>query len=207
LNAVFLEWMERLQKCVQVDGGYVGWAKRTQYIEIDFNHEIRLCSTWRGIPYISNRRIFRNNPIISKYLGYLEITQKYRNNWLISILAAFSKCHRISERKPDFGKTCISMCWFQNGSNCNNRDIETSHSRRCDSYVIAWNRMDPDKISTRISFVSIIQNKVINREFHSLVGRYNFDEPAGIQKEEPMILYSSNFIALDNSKSCNDRQS
>jgi hypothetical protein len=24
LNAVILEWMERLQKCVQVDGGYVG---------------------------------------------------------------------------------------------------------------------------------------------------------------------------------------
>jgi hypothetical protein len=24
LNAVFLEWMERLQKCVQVDGKYVG---------------------------------------------------------------------------------------------------------------------------------------------------------------------------------------
>jgi hypothetical protein len=24
LNAVFLEWMERLQKCVQVDGEYVG---------------------------------------------------------------------------------------------------------------------------------------------------------------------------------------
>jgi hypothetical protein len=24
LNAVFLEWMERLQKCMQVDGEYVG---------------------------------------------------------------------------------------------------------------------------------------------------------------------------------------
>jgi hypothetical protein len=24
LNAVFLKWMERLQKCVQVDGEYVG---------------------------------------------------------------------------------------------------------------------------------------------------------------------------------------
>jgi hypothetical protein len=24
LNAVFLEWMERLQKCVQVDGKYIG---------------------------------------------------------------------------------------------------------------------------------------------------------------------------------------
>jgi hypothetical protein len=24
LNAIFLEWMERLQKCVQVDGEYVG---------------------------------------------------------------------------------------------------------------------------------------------------------------------------------------
>jgi hypothetical protein len=24
LNAFFLEWMERLQKCVQVDGEYVG---------------------------------------------------------------------------------------------------------------------------------------------------------------------------------------
>jgi hypothetical protein len=24
LNAVFLEWMERLQKCVEVDGEYVG---------------------------------------------------------------------------------------------------------------------------------------------------------------------------------------
>jgi hypothetical protein len=45
LNAIFLEWMERLQKCVHVDGKYVGWAKRTQYIEIDFNREIRLCYT------------------------------------------------------------------------------------------------------------------------------------------------------------------
>jgi hypothetical protein len=24
LNAVFLEWMERLQKCVQIDGDHVG---------------------------------------------------------------------------------------------------------------------------------------------------------------------------------------
>jgi hypothetical protein len=45
LNAVFLERTERLQKCVQVDGAYVGRAKRTQYIEIDFNREIRLCHT------------------------------------------------------------------------------------------------------------------------------------------------------------------
>jgi hypothetical protein len=43
--------MERLQKCMQADGEYVRWAKRTQYIEIDFNHEIRLCYTWRGTPY------------------------------------------------------------------------------------------------------------------------------------------------------------
>jgi hypothetical protein len=45
LNAVFLELMERLQKCVQVDGEYVGCAKRMRYIEIDFNREIRLCYT------------------------------------------------------------------------------------------------------------------------------------------------------------------
>jgi hypothetical protein len=45
LNAVFLEWMERLQKCVEVDGEYVGQAKRMHYIEIDFNREIRLCYT------------------------------------------------------------------------------------------------------------------------------------------------------------------
>jgi hypothetical protein len=45
LNTVFLEWTERLQKCVQVDAEYVGSAKRTQYIEIDFNREIRLCCT------------------------------------------------------------------------------------------------------------------------------------------------------------------
>jgi hypothetical protein len=45
LNAIFLEWMERLQKCVQADGEYVGRAKRRQYIEIDFNREIRLCYT------------------------------------------------------------------------------------------------------------------------------------------------------------------
>jgi hypothetical protein len=44
LNAAFLEWMERLQKCVQVDDEYVGRAKRTQYIEIDFNGEIP-CAT------------------------------------------------------------------------------------------------------------------------------------------------------------------
>jgi hypothetical protein len=43
--------MERLQKCVQVDGEYVGWAKRTQYIEIDFHREIRLCYPWHGTAY------------------------------------------------------------------------------------------------------------------------------------------------------------
>jgi hypothetical protein len=53
LNAVFLEWMERLQKYMQVDGEYVGWAKRTQYIEIDFSYESRLCYAWRGTLYIS----------------------------------------------------------------------------------------------------------------------------------------------------------
>jgi hypothetical protein len=53
LNAVFLECMERLQKCMQIDGEYVGWAKRMQYIEIDLNREILLCYTWREIPYIS----------------------------------------------------------------------------------------------------------------------------------------------------------
>jgi hypothetical protein len=53
LNAVLLEWMERLQKCVQVDGKYVGWAQRAQYIEIDFNREIRLWYTWHEIPYTS----------------------------------------------------------------------------------------------------------------------------------------------------------
>jgi hypothetical protein len=45
LNAVFLEWMKRLQNRVQVDGEYVGRDKRTQYIKIDFNREIRLCCT------------------------------------------------------------------------------------------------------------------------------------------------------------------
>jgi hypothetical protein len=43
--------MERLQKCVQVDGEYVGWTKRTQYIEINFNCEILLCYTWGRTPY------------------------------------------------------------------------------------------------------------------------------------------------------------
>jgi hypothetical protein len=45
LNAVFLEWMERLQKRVQVDGEYVGCARRRQYIEVDFNREIHMCHT------------------------------------------------------------------------------------------------------------------------------------------------------------------
>jgi cbb3-type cytochrome oxidase subunit 1 len=45
LDTVFLEWMEQLQKCVQVNGEQVGWAKGTEYIEIDFNREIRLCYT------------------------------------------------------------------------------------------------------------------------------------------------------------------
>jgi hypothetical protein len=42
-----------IAKCVQVDGEYVGWVKRTQYIEIHFNREIRLCCIWRGTPYRS----------------------------------------------------------------------------------------------------------------------------------------------------------
>jgi hypothetical protein len=45
LNSVFLEWMEQLQKCVQVDGEDAGRAKTTQYIDIDLNREIRLCCT------------------------------------------------------------------------------------------------------------------------------------------------------------------
>jgi hypothetical protein len=45
LNTVFLEWMEQMEKCVQVDGEYVGRANRMQYIEIDFHREIRLCYT------------------------------------------------------------------------------------------------------------------------------------------------------------------
>jgi hypothetical protein len=45
LNAVFLGWMERFQKCLQVDGEYVRRTKRTQHIEIDFHREIRLCYT------------------------------------------------------------------------------------------------------------------------------------------------------------------
>jgi hypothetical protein len=45
LNAVFLEWTGRLQKWVQGDGEYVGRAKRTQYIEIEFTCEIRLWYT------------------------------------------------------------------------------------------------------------------------------------------------------------------
>jgi hypothetical protein len=40
---------------MQVDGKYVGWTERTQYIEIYFNREIRLCYTWRRTPYISNQ--------------------------------------------------------------------------------------------------------------------------------------------------------
>jgi hypothetical protein len=51
LNAVLLEWMEQLQNCVQVECEYVGWAKRTLYSESLVIHEIRLCYTWRGIPY------------------------------------------------------------------------------------------------------------------------------------------------------------
>jgi hypothetical protein len=34
LNAVFLEWMKRLQKCVQVDGEYVGWAKKCNILKL-----------------------------------------------------------------------------------------------------------------------------------------------------------------------------
>jgi hypothetical protein len=44
-----------IAKCGQVDGEYVWWAKRTQYIEIDCNREIRLCYTWRGKPYLCVR--------------------------------------------------------------------------------------------------------------------------------------------------------
>jgi hypothetical protein len=36
---------ERLQKCVQGDGEYIESSQRMQYIEIDFNREIRLCYT------------------------------------------------------------------------------------------------------------------------------------------------------------------
>jgi hypothetical protein len=32
-----------IAKYVQVNGEHVGRAKKTQYIEIDFNHEICLC--------------------------------------------------------------------------------------------------------------------------------------------------------------------
>jgi hypothetical protein len=74
--------MERLQKCVQVDSEYVGWAKRTQYIEIDFNCEIRLCSTWRGTPYISICKF-------SRWRSWIEIglfhSMLYQNRPFLSI--------------------------------------------------------------------------------------------------------------------------
>jgi hypothetical protein len=28
LNMVFLEWMDRLRKCIDTNGDYVGWAKK-----------------------------------------------------------------------------------------------------------------------------------------------------------------------------------
>jgi hypothetical protein len=45
LNAIFPEWIELLQQCVQGDSEYAGWAKRTEYIKIEFNREIRLYYT------------------------------------------------------------------------------------------------------------------------------------------------------------------
>jgi hypothetical protein len=34
LNAVFLEWMKRLQKCMQVDGEYAGCAKERNILKL-----------------------------------------------------------------------------------------------------------------------------------------------------------------------------
>jgi hypothetical protein len=79
LNAIFLEWMERLQKCVQVDGECIGWAERTQYIEIDFNREIRLCYTWRGTPYIMSWDNHKLNWRCSPY-SFVSATAARRRN-------------------------------------------------------------------------------------------------------------------------------
>jgi hypothetical protein len=74
LNAVFLEWIERLQKCVQVDGEYVGWTKRTLYIEIDFNRAIHLCYTWRETPYMTVLQL------LSRRI-HIGVTHAFRNFW------------------------------------------------------------------------------------------------------------------------------
>jgi hypothetical protein len=36
LNTVFLKWMQRLQKCIDSDGEYVGWPKQTPNIRSCF---------------------------------------------------------------------------------------------------------------------------------------------------------------------------
>jgi hypothetical protein len=83
LNAVFLEWMEQLQKCVQVDGEYVEWDKRTQYIEIDFNHEIFLYYTWRGTPYMMHNGL-ENQSNLLMYAELIYIDKLFPNQKVIA---------------------------------------------------------------------------------------------------------------------------
>jgi hypothetical protein len=99
LNTVFLEWMERLQKCVQIDGEYVGWAKRTQYIEIDLNCEIRLCYTWRGIPYSLTRHLARQlvvtKEVVKRNLQEVLGFHKFSLKWVPNVLSAEQKAARV----------------------------------------------------------------------------------------------------------------
>jgi hypothetical protein len=105
-----------------------------------------------------------------------------------------------------FGTRMNINVLINNGSTWNNKDTEASRSRRCYSYVIAWNRMDPDKISTWISFVVIIENKVVNREFHSLVGKIQLRKPAGIKKRRTNNSILIKCYCIRWFKSCNNRQ-
>jgi hypothetical protein len=51
LNAVFLEWMDRLQKCTHTNGDYVWCAKNTSELNTFSIRYVPRCHTWCGTPY------------------------------------------------------------------------------------------------------------------------------------------------------------
>jgi hypothetical protein len=121
LNAVFPEWMERLQKCVQVDGEHVGWAHRRQYLEIDFNREIRLCYTWLRTPYMLKLRISQNNSVayVLYYIALAKTIQLTTWVWLTFVRVnanplAHRRCFPLYYRRAwpsrcyNIPRTCIA---------------------------------------------------------------------------------------------------
>jgi hypothetical protein len=99
----------------------------------------------------------------------------------------------------------ISTCWFKKNLTI---IMTTRHSILVDAIPMSLLGIEWIQIKYPHGFhlLTSYRTKWSIENFTHWWGRYNFDKPAGIEKEEPIILCPLKFIALNNSKSCNNRQ-